>query len=145
MRRCPHRLRPASAGLLPEPCRRSSCSSFAFFVHYRLSEPIAAGYSNGANMATTLLLLRPETLAGAILLRAAAITLSDFQPPDLSRKPVLLLSGTDHSTILPQRFTRIVASVWRFARYQGSAGRTCDVGRRHSVWATVDPVEWLCC
>jgi phospholipase/carboxylesterase len=38
-------------------------------VHYRLSTPIAVGYSNGANMATTLLLLRPETLAGAILLR----------------------------------------------------------------------------
>ena len=74
-------------------------------VHYRLSEPIAVGYSNGANMATTLLLLRPETLAGAILLRAAQITLSDFQPPDLSRKPVLLLSGADDPTILPERFT----------------------------------------
>lgn len=46
-------------------------------VHYRLSPPIAVGYSNGANMANTLLLLRPETLAGAILLRAAQITLSD--------------------------------------------------------------------
>ena len=96
-------------------------------LHYRLSAPIAVGYSNGANMATTLLVLRPETLAGAILLRAAQITLSDFQPPDLSRKPVLLLSGADDPTILPERFTRarrIVASVWRFARDQGSAGRT---------------------
>jgi phospholipase/carboxylesterase len=60
-------------------------------VHHRLSVPITIGYSNGANMATTLLLLRPETLAGAILLRAAQITLSDFQPSDLSGKPLLLL------------------------------------------------------
>ena len=83
-------------------------------VHYRLSKPIAVGYSNGANMATTLHLLRPETLAGAILLRAAQITLSDFQPPDLSRKPVLLLSGADDPTILPERFTRLVASLRRY-------------------------------
>ena len=83
-------------------------------VHYRLSEPIAVGYSNGANMATTLLLLRPETLAGAILLRAAQITLSDFQPPDLSGKPVLLLSGVDDPTILPERFSRLVASLRRY-------------------------------
>jgi phospholipase/carboxylesterase len=82
-------------------------------VHYRLSAPIAVGYSNGANMATTLLLLRPETLAGAILLRAAQITLSDFQLPDLSGKPVLLLSGADDPTILPERFTRLVASLRR--------------------------------
>jgi phospholipase/carboxylesterase len=80
-------------------------------VYYRLPAPIAVGYSNGANMATTLLLLRPETLAGAILLRAAQITLSDFQPPDLSGKPVLLLSGADDPTILPERFALLVASL----------------------------------
>jgi phospholipase/carboxylesterase len=80
-------------------------------VHYRLSAPIAVGYSNGANIATTLLLLRPETLAGAILLRAAQMTLSHFQHPDLSGKPVLLLSGADDPTILPERFSRLVASL----------------------------------
>jgi phospholipase/carboxylesterase len=83
-------------------------------VHYRLSAPIAVGYSNGANMVTTLLLLRPETLAGAILLRAAQITLSDFQPPDLSGMPVLLLSGVNDPTILPERFTRLVTSLGRY-------------------------------
>lgn len=71
-------------------------------VCYGLSVPITVGYSNGANMATTLLLLRPETLAGAILVRAAQITLSDFQPPELAGKPVLLLSGADDPTILPE-------------------------------------------
>ena len=33
------------------------------------TQVIAAGYSNGANIAASLLLLRPEVLAGAILLR----------------------------------------------------------------------------
>jgi phospholipase/carboxylesterase len=80
-------------------------------LHYRLSAPILVGYSNGANMATTLLLLRPETLAGAILLRAAQITLSDFQAPDLNRKPVLLISGADDPTITPERFNWLVASL----------------------------------
>ena len=110
-------------------------------VHYRLSVPIAVGYSNGANMATTLLLLRPETLAGAILLRAAQITLSEFQPPDLGGKPVLLLSGADDPTILPERFTRlveVVAPVRRFAPNRGSAGWTRALARGHHARATVD-------
>jgi phospholipase/carboxylesterase len=82
--------------------------------HYRLSAPIAVGYSNGANMATSMLLLRPETLAGAILFRAAQITLSDFQPPDLSGKPILLLSGANDPTILPERLNQLVASLRRY-------------------------------
>ena len=60
---------------------------------------------------------RPEARPakhGAILLRAAQITLSDFQPPDLSGKPVLLLSGADDPTILPERLTRLVASLHRY-------------------------------
>jgi len=82
-------------------------------VRYRIPIPIAVGYSNGANMATTLLLLRPETLAGAILLRAAQITLSDVAPPDLTDKPVLMLSGADDPTILPERFSKLVAFLRR--------------------------------
>jgi phospholipase/carboxylesterase len=80
-------------------------------------------------MATTLLLLRPETLAGAILLRAAQITLSDFQPPDLSGKPVFLLSGADDPTILPERFTRLVASLRRY----GASLETEVVGVGHEL------------
>ncbi|WP_156640436.1 alpha/beta hydrolase [Bosea sp. PAMC 26642] len=57
-----------------------------------LPAPIALGFSNGANIAASLLLLRPEVLAGAALLRA----MSPFrQPPsaDLAGKRVLMLSG----------------------------------------------------
>ena len=83
-------------------------------AHYHLAAPLAIGYSNGANMATALLLLRPETFAGAILFRAAQITLSDFQPPELNGKPVLLISGADDPTIQPERFTELVASLRRY-------------------------------
>ena len=96
-------------------------------VHYRLSAPIAVGYSNGANMATSMLLLRPETIAGAVLFRAAQITLSDFQAPDLSGKPILLLSGANDPTITPERFNQLVSSLRRYGasvEVQGSAGWT---------------------
>jgi phospholipase/carboxylesterase len=60
---------------------------------YGLAAPIALGFSNGANIAAATLLLRPEALAGAVLIRAM-VPLS--QPPavDLAGKPVLILSGS---------------------------------------------------
>jgi phospholipase/carboxylesterase len=57
-----------------------------------IGRPIALGYSNGANIAAALMLLRPEVLAGAALLRAM-VPLSDPPHPDLSRVPVLIASG----------------------------------------------------
>src|SRR6478736_5211025 len=50
---------------------------------YGLPKPIALGYSNGANIAWSLLLKEPSALAGAILLRA----MLPFDPrplPDLT-------------------------------------------------------------
>lgn len=61
---------------------------------YKLAAPIAVGFSNGANIAASLLLTQPNTLRGAVLLRA----MLPFEPktvPDLSGKPVLLLSGSN--------------------------------------------------
>jgi predicted esterase len=52
----------------------------------------ALGYSNGANIAASLLLLRPEVLAGAVLLRPMVV-LQPERLPDLSGKRVLLSSG----------------------------------------------------
>jgi phospholipase/carboxylesterase len=57
-----------------------------------VDRPIALGYSNGANIAAAVLLLRPGTLAGAALLRAM-VPLSDPPRPDLSGVPVLIASG----------------------------------------------------
>jgi phospholipase/carboxylesterase len=59
---------------------------------YGLEKPIALGFSNGANIAAALLLMRPDALAGAALIRA----MTPFTPPslpDLSGVPVLMLSG----------------------------------------------------
>lgn len=53
---------------------------------------VAVGFSNGANVAASLLLLRPEALAGAVLLRAMT-PLEPGEPPDLTGVPVLLLHG----------------------------------------------------
>ena len=39
-------------------------------AEYGIAPPIALGYSNGANIAAAVLMLRPEALAGGILLRA---------------------------------------------------------------------------
>jgi len=53
---------------------------------------IAVGYSNGANIAASVLLRRPEVLAGAILFRAMVPFIPTVMP-DLSKKSILLLEG----------------------------------------------------
>jgi len=63
---------------------------------------IAAGYSNGANMAAALLLLRPEVLTGAVLFRALA-PLTPRRLPELQHKSVLLSAGTQDAIIPPRR------------------------------------------
>jgi phospholipase/carboxylesterase len=53
---------------------------------------VAVGYSNGANIAASMLLLRPEVLSGAILFRAM-LPLVPEKRPNLSRKFVFLSAG----------------------------------------------------
>lgn len=77
-------------------------------ITYHLSprKLIAVGFSNGANIAASLLLRHPDTLAGAILIRAMV----PFVPeptPDLSQKPILLLSGTADPIVLPENTQRL--------------------------------------
>jgi len=58
---------------------------------------LAVGYSNGANIAASLLLLRPGTLAGAALLRPT-VPLVPEKLPDLKGVPVLI-AAAHHDTI----------------------------------------------
>jgi predicted esterase len=61
----------------------------------------AVGFSNGANVAASLLLLHPGLLAGAVLLRAMA----PFEPeitPDLSGTPVYLAAGRSDQMVPPE-------------------------------------------
>ena len=53
---------------------------------------IAAGFSNGANIAASLLLLRPEALSGGVLFRAMVPIVPD-PLPSLPSTPVLLSNG----------------------------------------------------
>jgi phospholipase/carboxylesterase len=59
---------------------------------YGLPAPVAVGFSNGANIAAALMLLHPEALAGAALLRAM-VPLRAPPAADLAGKRVLILSG----------------------------------------------------
>ncbi len=93
----PRFFRRLAEGVFDEDDLRRRTHELADFIEasrarYGLQQPVAVGFSNGANIAASLLLLRPEVLAGAALLRA----MSPFaQPPqaDLSGKRVLILSG----------------------------------------------------
>jgi phospholipase/carboxylesterase len=93
-----------SEGVFDEDDVRRRAAELADFVesareHYGIAAPVALGYSNGANIAAAMLQLRPQVLAGAVLLRAM-VPLS--QPPhaDLAGKPVLIVSGR-HDPIIP--------------------------------------------
>ena len=61
----------------------------------------AAGFSNGANIAASLLLLHPGLLAGAVLLRAMA-PFEPETPPDLSGTPVYLAAGRSDQMVPPE-------------------------------------------
>jgi predicted esterase len=87
--------------------------------HYGLDPArlTALGFSNGANIAATLLLLRPESLAAAVLLRPMVV-LEPAKVPDLTGKRILISSGAhdpivpdDHPARLAQRFRSAGATV----------------------------------
>lgn len=59
---------------------------------FDLKRLVAVGYSNGANIGASVLLRRPEVLAGAILFRAMVPFIPDVVP-DLSKKFIILLEG----------------------------------------------------
>ncbi|HEY9387241.1 MAG TPA: alpha/beta hydrolase [Nitrososphaeraceae archaeon] len=60
--------------------------------NFDLQHIIAVGYSNGANIAASMLLLRPEILSSAILFRAM-VPLVPQTLPNLSDKHIFMSSG----------------------------------------------------
>ena len=72
---------------------------------------IALGYSNGANIASSMLLLRPEVLSAAILFRAMV----PFVPntlPDLSNKYIFMSSGL-YDPIIPKQEAERLFSLFK--------------------------------
>ncbi len=93
----PRFFRRLAEGVFDEDDVRRRAHELADFIAeardaYGLAAPTALGYSNGANIAAAVLVLRPEALAGAVLLRPM-MPLKNVSPPDLAGKPILLVSG----------------------------------------------------
>ncbi|GEP10018.1 alpha/beta hydrolase [Methylobacterium gnaphalii] len=111
----PRFFRRLAEGVFDEADIRRRADDLADFVEearaaYGLAAPIALGFSNGANIAAATLLLRPEALAGAVLLRAM-VPLSTPPVADLAGKPVLLLSGMVDSIVPAENASRLAGQL----------------------------------
>jgi phospholipase/carboxylesterase len=74
---------------------------------FERSKLLAVGYSNGANIAASLMLLHPGLLRAAVLFRAMV----PFEPedmPDLSGMPIFLAAGRMDRMIPPENTERLV-------------------------------------
>jgi predicted esterase len=76
---------------------KDASNAYDFDVH----NVIAVGYSNGANIGASMLLLRPEILSGAILFRAM-VPLVPETLPDLTNKYIFMSSGL-YDPIVPKQ------------------------------------------
>jgi phospholipase/carboxylesterase len=85
----------------------------------------ALGYSNGANIAASLLLSRPEVLAGGVLLRAMVPFEPENGSPSLAGKHVLVSAGK-----MDQMIPR--AGTERLVKILGDAGADVQI-----VWQPV--------
>jgi phospholipase/carboxylesterase len=83
--------------------------------HYKLvaEHIVGVGYSNGANIAASMLLLRPEIMRAAILFRAMVPLIPD-QLPDLSSVRVWIGAG-DQDPIIPASETQRLVELLRSA------------------------------
>jgi phospholipase/carboxylesterase len=107
---------------------------------FDVSRLVAVGYSNGANIAASLMLLHPGLLRAAVLFRAMV----PFEPeatPDLSGMPVFLAAGRRDQMIAPQ-------STERLAEILREAGADLDLRWRNTGHAltyeeVAEAKEWL--
>ncbi len=104
---------------------------------YAIGAPVAVGFSNGANIAAAVLLLRPGVLGGALLLRPM-VPLVPQPLPALDRVPVQIIAGrrdpivpADQTEALAELLSRAGADV-RVSWLAGAHGLTredLDIGR----------------
>ncbi|MGV8936060.1 MAG: alpha/beta hydrolase [Allorhizobium sp.] len=100
---------------------RRSLSADGIITACGLSYSLLVGYSSGAIFSTALLAVAPEKFIGAILLRPQPIA-DTFAFPDLSGKPVLIISGRhdarrepEHADILVEQLVAANAAVTHHA------------------------------
>jgi phospholipase/carboxylesterase len=110
----PRFFRRLAEGVFDEEDVRARAHELADFIeaarlHYGIAAPVALGFSNGANIAAAVMLLRPEALAGGILLRAM-VPLSNAQAASgLAGKAVLIVSGARDPIAPPANGARLKA------------------------------------
>jgi phospholipase/carboxylesterase len=114
----PRFFRRSVEGVFDEDDVRQRANELSDFVtdartRFGIASPIALGYSNGANIAAAVLLLRPTELAGAILLRAMP-PLAHPRPVKLDRTPVLIVSGARDPIIRPESAAKLASLLKRY-------------------------------
>lgn len=114
----PRFFRRLSEGVFDEGDLKAQTGALAAFVHdaaihygFDAARVIALGFSNGANIAASTLLLHPQTLSGAILLRAM-VPLEPEEKADLSGAKVFLASG-ESDPLVPIENANRLASMLR--------------------------------
>jgi predicted esterase len=80
---------------------------------FDLRHVISVGYSNGANIASSLLLLRPEILSSAVLFRPM-IPLMPEKVPSLKTKNIFMAAG-DQDPIVPREQTEMLYRLFKKA------------------------------
>ena len=77
-------------------------------IDYRIARQslVAVGYSNGANIAASIMLLRPDVLRRAVLLRPM-VPLQPDQAPDLTGTEVLISAGRSDPLVPLQESERL--------------------------------------
>jgi phospholipase/carboxylesterase len=116
----PRFFRRLSEGVFDLEDLRKRTNELADFVvsaaqHYTIDGKniIAVGYSNGANIAASMLLLRPEVLSAAILFRAMVPLVPEKQP-NLGSKSIFISAGS-FDPIVPASNTKELAELLRNA------------------------------
>src|SRR3954453_20316897 len=110
----PRFFRRLAEGVFDEEDVRTRAHELADFIvaarrEYVIAAPVALAYSNGANIAAAVMLLRPEALAGGILLRAMVPLASPEASGGLPGKSGLIVSGARDPIALPANALRLKA------------------------------------
>jgi len=93
---------------------------------FNLKSLISVGYSNGANIASSLVLLRPEVLSSAVLFRPM-IPLTPEKIPNLETKNIFMAAG-ERDPIVPREQTEMLYRLFKKAganvslRWQKNSG-----------------------
>jgi phospholipase/carboxylesterase len=107
---------------------------------FDLSKLVGVGFSNGANIAASLMLLHPGLLRAAVLFRAMV----PFEPeemPDLSGMPVFLAAGRRDQMIPPQNTERLAEMLTEAGADLDLRWR--DTGHGLTFEEVAEAKEWL--